>query len=212
MRVQYSEHRQHGQSTPADEARMKPVEPPPIGRNIQAIRKKQALTLDMLSEKSGVSKAMLSQIESGKVNPTVATVWKIAQGLRVEINSLLEGSGGPRRIFTATAHEDITSLDTDEEGLHIKVLTPVTMVEDLEMYLLTFKPAGALRSAPHFPRTEEFVTVFRGHVRVSAGDNSSELREGDFIRYHCDVPHSIENLGRGEARIHMVVRFNRQGV
>ncbi len=191
---------------------MKPVEPPPIGRNIQAIRKKQALTLDTLSEKSGVSKAMLSQIESGKVNPTVATVWKIAQGLRVEINSLLEGSAGPRRIFTATPHENITNLDTDEEGLHIKVLTPISMVEDLEMYLLTFRPAGALHSGPHFPRTEEFLTVFKGHVRVTAGDNSSELHEGDFVRYHCDVPHSIENLGRGEARVHMVVRFNKQGV
>jgi transcriptional regulator with XRE-family HTH domain len=190
---------------------MKPIEPPPIGANVQAIRRKRGLTLDTLSEKSGVSKAMLSQIESGKVNPTVATVWKIAQGLQVEINSLLEGGAGPRRIFTTTKHESITSLDTDEEGLHIKVLTPIAMVEDLEMYLLTFTPGGALHSAPHFPMTEEFVTVIRGHVRVTAGDNSSEAHEGDFVRYHCDVPHSIENVGRGEARIHMVVRFNKQG-
>jgi transcriptional regulator with XRE-family HTH domain len=188
---------------------MKPVEPPPVGRNTQAIRKQQGLTLDMLSEKSGVSKAMLSQIESGKVNPTVATVWKIAQGLQVEINSLLEGTSGPRRIFTATRRESIASLDTDEEGLHIKVLTPISMVEDLEMYLLTFKASGALRSAPHFPRTEEFLTVIRGQVRVTAGDNSSDLGEGDFVRYHCDVPHSIENTGRGEAHVHMVVRFSK---
>jgi len=191
---------------------MKPVEPPPIGRNIQAIRKKQILTLEMLSEKSGVSKAMLSQIESGKVNPTVATVWKIAQGLQVEINSLLEGSAEPRRTFTTTRHESITSLDTDEEGLHIKVLTSISMAGDLEMYLFTFAPGGALHSAAHFPRTEEFVTVIRGHIRVTAGDQSSDLRDGDFVRYHCDVPHSIENVGRGDARIHMVVRFNRQGV
>ena len=189
---------------------MKPIEPPPIGRNVQAARRTQALTLDMLSEKSGVSKAMLSQIESGKVNPTVATVWKIAQGLQVEINSLLEGSTAPHRTFTATRHESITSLDTDEEGLHIKVLTPVSMVEDLEMYLLTFKPGGALRSAAHFPRTEEFLTVIRGRLRVVAGENSSDLNEGDFIRYHCDVAHSIENVGRGDAHVHMVVRFNRQ--
>ncbi len=189
---------------------MKPVEPPPIGRNVQTARKKQSLTLDMLSEKSGVSKAMLSQIESGKVNPTVATVWKIAQGLQVEINSLLEGGAAPHRIFTATRHKSITSLDTDEEGLHIKVLTPISMVEDLEMYLLTFKPGGALHSAAHFPRTEEFLTVIRGRVRVSAGDNSSDLREGDFIRYHCDVTHSIENVGRGDAHVHMVVRFDRK--
>ena len=53
--------------------------PPMIGKNIQRIRNSRKLTLNVLSERSGVSKAMLSQIESDKVNPTVATVWKIAQ-------------------------------------------------------------------------------------------------------------------------------------
>jgi transcriptional regulator with XRE-family HTH domain len=176
---------------------------------VQGIRKSRGLTLDMLSAKSGVSKAMLSQIESGKVNPTVATVWKISQGLEVEINSLLEGSGEPRREFHITRRDDIVSLDTDEEGLHIKVLTPVEMVEDLEMYLLTFGPRGALRSAAHFPRTEEFLTVIEGKVRVTAGENRTDLSAGDFIRYHCDVPHDIENLRDANATVHMVVRFSR---
>ena len=53
--------------------------PPMIGKNIQRIRSARKLTLNVLSERSGVSKAMLSQIESDKVNPTVATVWKIAR-------------------------------------------------------------------------------------------------------------------------------------
>ena len=72
---------------------MEPAKPPLIGKNIQKLRKARGLTLDVLSERSGVSKAMLSQIEQEKANPTVATVWKIAQGLDAEINSLL-GAGG----------------------------------------------------------------------------------------------------------------------
>ena len=87
---------------------MKPAQPPLIGSNIQAIRKRQKLTLDMLSEKSGVSKAMLSQIESEKVNPTVATVWKIAQGLEVDINTLLKGGHEPARKFTVTRRDKET--------------------------------------------------------------------------------------------------------
>ncbi len=188
---------------------MKPVKPPLIGGNIQAIRKKQNLTLDMLSEKSGVSKAMLSQIESEKVNPTVATVWKIAQGLEVDINALLKGGREPARKFTVTRREKVTSLDTDEEGLHIKVLSPISMVEDLEMYLLTFKAGGALRSSAHFPQTEEFLTIMEGRVRITAGENVTELEAGDFISYHCDVEHSIENLATSEAVVHMVVRFHK---
>ena len=188
---------------------MEPVKPPLIGGNIQAIRKKQNLTLDMLSEKSGVSKAMLSQIESEKVNPTVATVWKIAQGLEVDINALLKGGREPARKFTVTRREKVTSLDTDEEGLHIKVLSPISMVEDLEMYLLTFKAGGALRSSAHFPQTEEFLTIMQGRVRITAGENVTELEAGDFISYHCDVEHSIENLTTAEAVVHMVVRFHK---
>lgn len=189
---------------------MEPAKPPMIGSKIQAIRKKQNLTLDILSEKSGVSKAMLSQIESDKVNPTVATVWKIAQGLEVEIDVLLRGAAEPTRRFTVTRRDRVTSLETDEEGLHIKVLSPITMVEDLEMYLLTFKPGGALHSSAHFPQTEEFLTVLAGSVRVCAGDNVSDLTTGDFIQYHADLDHSIENTAAGESSVHMVVRFKKQ--
>ena len=188
---------------------MKPAEPPPIGGNIQRIRKDQSLTLDVLSEKSGVSKAMLSQIESEKVNPTVATVWKIAQGLQVEINELLGRGNEPRRHFSVIRNEEITTLETDEAGLHMKVLSPISMVEDLEMYLLTFEPHGILRSAPHFPGTEEYLTVFSGRVRVAAGDNDSDLEPGDFISYHCDIEHTIENTGDTPAQVHLVVRFSK---
>jgi len=184
--------------------------PPMIGRNIQEIRKQQGLTLGVLSEKSGVSKAMLSQIEAEKVNPTIATVWKISQGLDVDINTLLKGTAEPSRKFMVTRSESITRLDTDEEGVHIKVLSPISMVEDLEMYLLTFKEGGRLESSPHFAGTEEFLTIMKGRVRVSAGKNASELSSGDFIRYNCDIEHIIENLGPEEAVVHMVVRFSKR--
>jgi XRE family transcriptional regulator, regulator of sulfur utilization len=184
--------------------------PPPIGRNMKRIRKETPLTLDVLAERSGVSKAMLSQIESEKVNPTVATVWKISQGLGVEINELLAGSEEPVRKFHMVRKDNITVLDTDEDGLHIKVLTPVQLVEDLEMYLLTFQEGGALRSAPHFPQTEEFLTVISGAVRVRVGDRDAELLEGDFIRYQCDVDHDIENIADGPSVVHMVVRFHKR--
>lgn len=183
--------------------------PPAIGANIKRMRKQQQLTLDVLSARSGVSKAMLSQIEADKVNPTVATVWKIATGLGADINELLAGGAGPVRTFHLTRKDAFTSLDTDEDGLHIHVLTPIEMVEDLEMYLLTFGRGGALRSKAHFPGTEEFLTVISGEIRVRAGDRDARLRAGDFIRYQSDVEHDIENSAESETRVHMVVRFRR---
>lgn len=182
-------------------------EPPSIGKNVRKERLAQKLSLDELSNASGVSKAMLSQIESEKVNPTIATMWKIAHGLGVDFNALLKGEGEKIRRFDINRREDITTLDTDEEGAHINVLSPISMAEDLELYILTFKPKGALHSSAHYPETEEYLTVLEGKVKVTAGRNSTTLNAGDVLLYQCDVEHSIENLYDGESRIYLVVRF-----
>ncbi len=181
----------------------------PIGTTIQEIRKEKKMTLGVLSEKSGVSKAMLSQIESDKVNPTIATVWKIATGLGVDINDLTRVISITRRNFTLTKKDDISVLDCDQEGVHLKTLTSVTMIDDLEMYLITFKPGSVLKSMPHFPGTEEFLTLLEGELKVNAGESDTVMQRGDFLAYHSDIEHSITNSGKTEAVVHMVVRYKK---
>lgn len=189
------------------------VQPAPfqIGRNIQEIRRKLNMTLGHLSARSGVSKAMLSQIETDKVNPTVVTLWKIAVGLNVDIDVLLKGSDDIEKKFNISREDEITNIDAEEGKVHIRVLSPFSMVEDLEMYMLTFDPGGKLESEPHFPQTEEFLSVIEGDVEVEAGANKAVLHKGDFINYHCDVDHAIYNKSDQPAQLHMIVRFNKQG-
>jgi transcriptional regulator with XRE-family HTH domain len=182
-----------------------------IGRNIQEIRRKLNMTLGHLSARSGVSKAMLSQIETGKVNPTVVTLWKIAVGLNVDIDVLLKGSENIEKKFNVSRSEDITTIDAEGGRVHIRVLSPFSMVEDLEMYMLTLDPGGKIESEPHFPQTEEFLIILEGEVEVKAGLNSTVLHTGDFINYHCDIDHAIYNRTDRQAMLHMIVRFNKQG-
>ena len=54
-----------------------------ISQNLKRIREDMHWSLDKLSQETGVSKSMLGQIERGESNPTVATVWKISNGLKV---------------------------------------------------------------------------------------------------------------------------------
>ena len=184
--------------------------PPSIGKNVKKERQHQQLSLDALSAASGVSKAMLSQIESDKVNPTIATMWKIAHALKVDFNVLLKGEGDKVRKFSINRKEDITTLDTIEEGVYIKVLSPIAMSEDLELYTLSFKSGAVLSSIPHYPETEEYLTVLDGKVKVTAGKKSTVLNEGDVLLYQCDIEHVIENLSDKDSRIYMVVRFARK--
>jgi transcriptional regulator with XRE-family HTH domain len=188
---------------------MEAAPPFQIGRNIQEIRRRKNMTLGHLSTRSGVSKAMLSQIETDKANPTVATVWKIASGLHVDIETLLRIDGEPDRKFNVSREEDITTIDTEDRGIHIKVLSPFSLVEDLEIYSLAFEPGGKLESSPHFSRTEEFLTIVEGSVEVTAGGKKAVLQAGDFINYHCDIPHAIYNVAETRSVVHMIVRFNK---
>lgn len=182
-------------------------QPPAIGDNVKRQRLEQKMSLDNLAAASGVSKAMLSQIESSKVNPTVATMWKIAHALKVDFNLLLKGKGDKVRKFEINRHEDLTTLDAEEEGVHVNVLSLITMAEDLELYILTFQPGSVLKSSPHYPDTEEFLTVLDGKVKVTAGRNSTILNKGDVLIYQCDINHSIENLSPRESKVYLVVRF-----
>ena len=186
--------------------------PPMIGKNIQKMRTDRGLTLNVLSEKSGVSKAMLSQIESDKVNPTVATVWKIAKGLGVDLNELLSTDALPKRIFSVNPNEtkSAAALEMVDHGVTIKVLSPLNMVEELEMYLLTLPVGTELPSEPHYPGTQEFLTILKGQVMVTAGNNTATLKKGDFLVYHCDVDHTIANSGSQPAEVHMVVRYTKK--
>ena len=60
-----------------------------IGKNLNNVRKRRRLSLDKVAELTGVSKAMLGQIERGESTPTVNVLWKIATGLKVSFSSLL---------------------------------------------------------------------------------------------------------------------------
>ncbi|MCH3927031.1 MAG: helix-turn-helix domain-containing protein [Atopobiaceae bacterium] len=58
-----------------------------LGQNLHRLRTERQLSLGQLAEKSGLSKVMLSQIEKGTSNPTVNTLWKIANGLGVSYSA-----------------------------------------------------------------------------------------------------------------------------
>jgi len=184
----------------------------PIGDIVKEIRKDNQMTLKILSEKSGVSKAMLSQIESDKVNPTISTVWKIATGLGVDINELTRVVSVKNRNFTLTKSDEIIIADPleGEEGIQVKDLTSMDMVEDIEIFLMTFKKGKKLFSVPHFTGTEEFLTLLDGTITVTAGKNVIQMNKGDFLSYHSDIEHSIENTGENNAVVHMVVQYKKK--
>ena len=181
--------------------------PPAVGTRIREIRKEHGLTLEDLSLKCGVSKSMLSQIETDSVNPTIATVWKIAGGLGIEFKALLEGKEEPSGAIHLTRHKDATILDIANGTVHLMVLSPLEMVDDLEMYLLKMDKSALLDSAAHHPGCEEYLTVLEGSLEVSSAGHTETIGPEDCIIYAADVPHTIRAVGNTPVRGHLTVRF-----
>jgi quercetin dioxygenase-like cupin family protein len=84
------------------------------------------------------------------------------------------------------------------------------MAEDLEFYIVRFRPGGSLISSPHFPRTEEFTTCLSGALEVTSAEGTIALNPGDMAHYVADVPHSIRVKGKGPAEAFLVVRYAKQ--
>lgn len=176
---------------------------PPVGKNLKKERLARHLSLGALSEASGISKAMLSQIESGRVNPTLVTLWKAAHALGVELSVLIDGKCKKPERFTYVPASRLMSIGYDEGTVEFKILTAPGVPDRLEMYLVKMQPGARHHSDPHPAGCEEYVLVTRGKVRVSSGENTVELIAGDFLAYQGDLPHSLENTGTEPAELHM---------
>jgi transcriptional regulator with XRE-family HTH domain len=177
-----------------------------LGQRVRKYRKQATLSLDQLARLSGVSKAMLSQIEQNKTNPTVAVIWKIAKALNVSVADLIEISGGRSR-FQVIRSEDERYIFVNNSQCCIRTLSPLSLEKDVEFYQLDLQPGGSLESEPHFQNTIELLAVAKGKLEVRSAEQTAVLHTGDSMYYGADVPHVITNSCKVPARAYLVVKY-----
>tara|TARA_R110002072_G_scaffold253020_2_gene411786 strand:+ start:307 stop:882 length:576 start_codon:yes stop_codon:yes gene_type:complete len=183
--------------------------PPDVGRKIKQIRNEKKLTLEQLATKSSVSKSMLSQIERGRTNPTLAILWSLTQSLDMDIADLLDSNraddgGGGHKIDHVKAHQT-PEIQSADGRCTLKILGPVDLVTQTEWYDMMMTPGGLLDSDGHAEGTREHLTVIEGTLTVRNGQEEIRLETGDTARYDADIPHYIENKSQKQARALMVV-------
>lgn len=184
------------------------TQPPPFGKNIRRLRKEGGLSLEALAERSRVSKAMLSQVEQGKVNPTVGVLWKIAEGLHVQLQDLLIMTR-PHIHFEVKEKSNSPILMSDDGKCELQILSPPKMIDSVELYLIYLEPGGRLESLPHFPHTEEILTALKGEIEVMAGEQTRSIEPYTSIHYSADVPHAIRNYSSIKAVAYLAVRYQK---
>jgi transcriptional regulator with XRE-family HTH domain len=182
-------------------------EPPRVGDTLAALRQAQALSLDELSRKAGVSKSMLSQIERAQANPTVAVVWRLANALGVPMVELLGGApAAPAAPAISLVPTQATPSLRSPDGLcELRILGPVELAGQFEWYELKLQAGGVLDSKPHEPGTREHLTVVSGGMELQVADAIQKLKAGETARYPADCSHSIRNTSKTAASAWLVV-------
>lgn len=177
-----------------------------VGRNLRRLRVRQGHSLERLAKQSGVSRAMLGQIETGKSVPTIGLLWKIAVALGVPFASLIaaEDAGGTLVLRRANAK----LLSSNQGQFTSRALFPFDSERKVEFYELRLAPLHRENADAHAPGTRENLVVARGAVEITSGSGRPvALSEGDAILFEADVPHSYRNLGTEEAILFLVMTY-----
>ncbi len=175
-----------------------------IAANLRCHRETRGLSLDQLAELTGVSKSMLRQIETGNSSPTIATLWKIANGLRVSFTSLL--CKQPIQAEVKSFREE-TPLTAEGEHYRLFPLIPFDPQQSFESYYFEIDPGTQFHGEPHKGRVYEYIFLIKGKLQLSLDGKVYVINEGEFLKFEANCPHDYECLGDQTATAIMQVSY-----
>ncbi|WP_323964325.1 helix-turn-helix domain-containing protein [Aeromonas hydrophila] len=181
-----------------------------LAQRLKDLRSELGWSLDVAARETGVSKAMLGQIERGESSPTVATLWKIATGFRVSFSSFIEPTPvGQGEVLYRTA--DAIRQQPAGEGMQVAPLFPYEERFGFELFELTLLPGYQRESESHEFGVTEHVIVISGLMEVLVEGEWRSLTQGEAVRFAADRPHGYRNLGVAPAIFHNLIHYPASG-
>ncbi len=172
-----------------------------VGERIKALRQERQLQQRQLAQKSGLTPSMVSQIESGRLTPSLHTLGRIAGVLGVAIGQLFDGAP-PGRI-QVTRKKDYPVVSFDGAGEKWAVLGAGLFQGKIRAVVSTLPPrAAGVRTDKVViePGQMKLFYVIDGRVALHYGDERHVLEAGDSAYLDGGTPHGWENLGARAAK------------
>lgn len=180
-----------------------------IAINLKRIRKSKNMSLDMMAEQTGVSKSMLGQIERGESNPTVTTIGKIVEGIRVSFDELIQT---PVEQVTIVEKGDLTKTKDIENNCRVYIYFPYDERRSFEIYLIEIDPGGEYKSTSRGENTFEHVTVTSGELTLDINEKEYIVDENNSIKFAADQEHIYRNTGNEMLYLHVVLYWDKVGL
>lgn len=175
-----------------------------VANNIKRLREENKLSMDELAKLSGVSKSMLAQIERGDGNPTISTLWKISNGMKVPFDAL---TIRPKSLYEIVKTSEIQPILEDDGKVKNYSIFPDNENRRFAVYYLELDVGSYWESEPHLKGTTEFITIFNGKLEIFSDGQKFLVETGENIRFKADTVHSYKNVGTESIKMHMIL-FN----
>jgi len=178
---------------------------PVVGSNLRRLRTRRGLSLERLAQISGVSRAMLGQIELGQSAPTINVLWKIARALEVTFSALISARTQSGALVLRSAESKI--LTSKDRSFSSRALFPFDEPRRVEFYELRLAGGSVEDADAHPPGTTENLVVTAGSIEIDVAGDTHRLETGDSILFEADTPHAYRNPGRVEAVMYLVMTY-----
>jgi transcriptional regulator with XRE-family HTH domain len=174
-----------------------------LGANLKRLRRRQGYSLDRLSQLSGVSRAMIGQIETARSVPTISLLSKVAKALDVEFANLLalQDAGVPIVLRADRARV----LSSSGGKFSARALFSQQADGGIEFHEIRIAPFHSEELDALLPGTRKNLVLVRGELAVrTAPGRAQSLNEGDAIEFGADAPHAYRNPAKSEAVAYLV--------
>ena len=165
-----------------------------VARNLRALRVERGLTVSELARRSGVAKGTVSKLEAGQAtNPTVETLWSLADALGASLSELIVADTPPSRVGRLAEAEWI-----EGDVLRARIVDKLAGREVHDVSHVRFVPGARRDAGPHRRGAFAHAFVLAGRLRIDGSDAGTvELGPGDYAAFPADVPHAYEGLEDG---------------
>lgn len=177
-----------------------------IALTLKNLRKERGWSLDKAAAATGVSKAMLGQIEREESSPTIATLWKIASGFQTSFSSFIEElqTHFNEPIYRAGKTQQLLPSD---EKIRVLTLFPFDSQLNFELFVIELLPGCEHLSPPHKHGVVEHVIVLEGVMDILIDNTWQTVHEGDGLRFEASQPHGYRNTTTEIARFHDIIHY-----
>ncbi|WP_086428912.1 helix-turn-helix domain-containing protein [Staphylococcus cornubiensis] len=175
-----------------------------VAENLQYYRQAHRLSLDKISQLTGISKTMISQIEKGVANPSINTLWKIANGLRIPLTSLISEENED---IQKIDRSDIQPIYNDDRSVVVYPYFPYEAAHAFEMFCMRMDSDSILESDAHQEGAKEYIIVNEGTLTLTVGETHYEIESGQAISFNANTPHTYRNQTDEQLRITATIQY-----